>query len=46
VAAITLVATGTGFDLVRGGSTRDEPILRGLDRDDIVRDPSILMGGH
>ncbi|WP_234681108.1 precorrin-3B synthase [Bradyrhizobium monzae] len=46
VAAITLIATGAGFDLVRGGSTRDEPILRGLDRDDIVRDPSILMGGH
>ena len=45
-AAITLVATGAGFDLVRGGSTRDEPILRGLNRDDIVRDPSILMGGH
>lgn len=45
-AAITLVATGVGFDLVRGGSTRDEPILRGLNRDDIVRDPSILMGGH
>jgi len=45
-AAITLVATARGFDLVRGGSTRDEPILRGLDRDDIVRDPSILMGGH
>ncbi|MCP3443004.1 precorrin-3B synthase [Bradyrhizobium sp. CCGUVB14] len=45
-AAITLIATGAGFDLVRGGSTRDEPILRGLDRDDIVRDPSILMGGH
>lgn len=45
-AAITLVATGAGFDLVRGGSTRDEPILRGLDGDDIVRDPSILMGGH
>jgi precorrin-3B synthase len=45
-AAITLVATDKGFDLVRGGSTRDEPILRGLDRDDIVRDPSILMGGH
>jgi precorrin-3B synthase len=45
-AAITLVATGAGFDLVRGGSTRDEPILRGLNRDDIVKDPSILMGGH
>ncbi|MDH6261974.1 precorrin-3B synthase [Bradyrhizobium sp. BR13661] len=45
-AAITLVATPAGFDLVRGGSTRDAPILRGLDRDDIVRNPSILMGGH
>ncbi|UPJ40289.1 precorrin-3B synthase [Bradyrhizobium sp. 40] len=45
-AAITLVATSAGFDLVRAGSTRDEPILRGLTRDDIVRDPSILMGGH
>ncbi|QOZ46390.1 precorrin-3B synthase [Bradyrhizobium sp. CCBAU 53340] len=45
-AAITLVATAKGFDLVRGGSTRDEPILRGLDRDDIIGDPSILMGGH
>jgi len=45
-AAITLVATAKGFDLVRGGSSRDEPILRGLDRDDIIREPSILMGGH
>lgn len=45
-AAITLVATAAGFDLVRGGSIRDEPILRGLDREDIVRDPSILIGGH
>lgn len=45
-AAITLVATGAGFDLVRGGSTRDEPILRGLDHDDIVGNPSILLGGH
>lgn len=46
VAAITLVATAQGFDLVRGGSTRDEPILRDLDRDDIVSNPSILMGEH
>ena len=45
-AAITLIATGAGFDLVRGGSTRDEPILRGLNRDDIVSNPSILLGGH
>ncbi|RXG97056.1 precorrin-3B synthase [Bradyrhizobium zhanjiangense] len=45
-AAVTLVATRTGFDLVRGGSTRDEPALRGLNGDDIVSDPSILVGGH
>ncbi|QPF89417.1 precorrin-3B synthase [Bradyrhizobium commune] len=44
--AVTLVATSVGFDLVRNGSTRDEPILRGLSRDDIVGDPSILTGGH
>lgn len=45
-AAITLVATAAGFDLVRGGSTRDEPVLRGLVGEDIVRDPSVLMGGR
>jgi precorrin-3B synthase len=45
-AAVTLVATGAGFDLVRGGSTRDEPVLRGLNGADIVSDPSILVGGH
>jgi len=45
-AAVTLVATGAGFDLVRDGSTRDEPALRGLAGTDIVSDPSILVGGH
>ncbi|MGL9618715.1 precorrin-3B synthase [Bradyrhizobium sp. U531] len=45
-AAVTLIATRAGFDLVRDGSTRDEPSLRGLDGDDIVSDPSILVGGH
>ncbi|MBR0783000.1 precorrin-3B synthase [Bradyrhizobium iriomotense] len=45
-AAITLVATGAGFDLVRSGSTRDEPVLRGLNCEDIIGNPSILMGGH
>ncbi|MBR0816911.1 precorrin-3B synthase [Bradyrhizobium liaoningense] len=44
--AVTLVATSTGFDLVRDGSTRDEPVLRGLSGADIVSDPSILVGGH
>ncbi|WP_375307975.1 precorrin-3B synthase [Bradyrhizobium sp. A11] len=45
-AAVTLVATRAGFDLVRDGSTRDEPALRGLAGVDIVSDPSILVGGH
>lgn len=45
-AAVTLVATHAGFDLVRGGSTRDEPVLRGLNGADIVSDPSILVGGN
>lgn len=44
--AVTLVATSAGFDLVRNGSTRDEPVLRGLSCADIVSDPSILVGGH
>jgi precorrin-3B synthase len=43
---VTLVATSAGFDLVRDGSTRDEPVLRGLNGADIVSDPSILVGGH
>ena len=45
-AAVTLVATRAGFDLVRGGSIRDEPVLRGLNDADIVSDPSILVGGN
>ncbi|WP_407192669.1 precorrin-3B synthase [Bradyrhizobium sp. STM 3566] len=45
-AAVTLIATRAGFDLVRDGSTRDEPVLRGLSGADIVSDPSILVGGN
>lgn len=45
-AAVTLVATRAGFDLVRDGSIRDKPVLRGLNGADIVSDPSILVGGH
>lgn len=45
-AAITLVATRAGFDLVRDGSTRNEPVLRGLNGADIVSDPTILVGGN
>ncbi|MBR0985498.1 precorrin-3B synthase [Bradyrhizobium liaoningense] len=45
-AAVTLVATRAGFDLVRDGSIRDEPVLRDLNGADIVSDPSILVGGN
>ncbi|MEY9183651.1 precorrin-3B synthase [Bradyrhizobium sp. RP6] len=45
-AAVTLIATHAGFDLVRDGSIRDEPVLRGLNGADIVSDPSILIGGN
>ncbi|MDX3965265.1 MAG: precorrin-3B synthase [Bradyrhizobium sp.] len=45
-AAVTLIATHAGFDLVRDGSIRDEPVLRGLSGADIVSDPSILVGGN
>jgi precorrin-3B synthase len=41
-APLTLVATPDGFDLVRDGSARGVPVLRGLDRDRIVADPSLL----
>jgi precorrin-3B synthase len=43
-ASITLVATREGFDLVRGGSTRDEPSMRALSHDSILSDPSHLSG--
>ena len=43
-ASITLVATGKGFDLIRGGSTQDTPVLRGLSADGILANPSILSG--
>ena len=45
-AAITLVATRDGFDLIRCGSTRDVPVLRGLNGAGIIKDPSLLMGGR
>lgn len=44
--AVTLIATGTGFDLVRNGSTRDRPALSGLNRADILGNPAILAGGR
>jgi precorrin-3B synthase len=42
--SITLVATEDGFDLVRDGSARDAPALRGLNRAAIVADPNIIAG--
>jgi precorrin-3B synthase len=41
-APLTLVATADGFDLIRDGSARDVPLLRGLDRGQIVADPSLF----
>jgi precorrin-3B synthase len=45
-AAITLVATRDGFDLIRCGSTRDVPVLRGLNGAGLIKDPSMLTGGR
>jgi precorrin-3B synthase len=45
-AAITLVATHEGFNLVRGGTTRDMPAMRGLSGAGIVANPSVLLGGR
>ncbi|WP_420970557.1 precorrin-3B synthase [Bradyrhizobium sp. B120] len=45
-ADVTLVASSEGFDLIRRGTTRDVPALRGLTRLDLVANPSVLMGGH
>lgn len=44
-ASITLVATSEGFDLVRRGSTRDAPVLRGLSGENILKNPSVVLGG-
>ncbi len=45
-AAITLVATSKGFDLIRDGSARDLPVLRGLSSASIIENPSVLVGGR
>lgn len=42
-ASITLVATRDGFDFIRDGSVRDEPVARGLRVADVAEYPSILM---
>ena len=41
---ITLVGTANGFDLVRQGSTRDPPAVRGLAPAKILADVDALMG--
>jgi precorrin-3B synthase len=43
---ITLVASRQGFDLIRGGSTRDAPVKRGLSSADILKNPAVLLGGR
>jgi precorrin-3B synthase len=45
-ATVTLIATRDGFDLVRCGSTRDVPVLRGLSGAGIIKNTSMLMGGR
>jgi precorrin-3B synthase len=40
----TLVGAAGGFDLIRRGSTRDAPLVRGLDRAEILANPEIIVG--
>lgn len=43
-ASIALVATGEGFDVIREGTVRDAPVLRGLSGARLLADPSRLQG--
>jgi precorrin-3B synthase len=43
---LTLVGTDNGFDLVRRGTARDLPALRGLTREKILGDPAALWGAR
>jgi precorrin-3B synthase len=45
-ATATLVGTVDGFDLVRNGSARDAPAMRGLSRADILANPGVLLGAR
>ncbi|UGY13259.1 precorrin-3B synthase [Bradyrhizobium septentrionale] len=45
-ADVTLVATSEGFDLIRRGTTRDAPVMRGLTNSYLVANPSVLLGGR
>jgi len=42
-ATVTLVATADGFDLVRNGSIRDAPALRGVSCANILADPRAVL---
>ena len=44
ISDLTLVGTESGFDLVRHGTARDLPALRGLTREKILADPASLLG--
>ena len=44
--ALTLVGTPDGFDVVRDGSPRDVPVMRGLDRARLLADPRVLTGAR
>ena len=43
---VTLVGTEHGFDLVRHGTARNQPVLRGLAREKILADPASLLGAR
>jgi precorrin-3B synthase len=43
---LTLVGTADGFDLVRHGSPRDTPAMRGLTSEKIVGAVGMLLGGR
>lgn len=45
-AAITLVGTADGLDLVRHGTARDVPVMRGIDARDILADAAAWLGGR
>ncbi|WFU30244.1 precorrin-3B synthase [Bradyrhizobium brasilense] len=45
-ADVTLVATDNGLDLIRRGTTRDAPVIRGLSSSYLVANPSVLTGGR
>jgi len=45
-AALTLVGTADGLDLVRDGTARDVPMMRGIDAGSILADPPAWLGGR